>query len=258
EAGLTIADVDCVAYYEDPRKKLDRQLWAGLPQVPPVSRSSLFRLDASRPEREIREALGFDGTIEIVGHHESHAASAYYFSGFEHAAVLTIDAVGEWTTTSYGRAAGRDVALFEEVRFPDSLGLLYSAITAYLGFEVNDAEYKVMGLAPYGKPRYVEQVRSLVEELPGGQFRLNLRYFDFMGGARMFSEELCTLFGRKPRQPESTPDEFTTSVARSVQIVLEEILLSKVKWLHEQTQSPRLCMAGGVALNCVANGRILR
>lgn len=258
KAGVTIADVDCIGWYEDPVTKLDRQLWMGLPHVPPVGPQFLFRLDAARPERELRELAGWEGRIEFVPHHLAHAASAYDFSGFDDAAIMTVDAVGEWTTMSYGRGQGSEIELFEEVRFPHSLGLFYSAITSYLGFDVNDAEYKVMGLAPYGQPRYVDQARALIEDMPGGQFRLNLRYFDFIGGARMFSNELCELFGRKPRQPESELGEFTRDVARSAQVVLEEILLAKSRWLHEQVSSPRLCMAGGVALNCVANGRILR
>jgi carbamoyltransferase len=256
--GMTIADIDCLAWYEDPVAKLDRQLWMGLPYVPPSGAQFLFRLDAARPEREIRELLGWDGRIEFVAHHLAHAASAYDFSGFPDAAVLTVDAVGEWTTMSYGRGRGADLDLFEEVRFPHSLGLFYSAITAYLGFDVNDAEYKVMGLAPYGRPRYVDQVRTLIEELPGGQFRLNLSYFDFLTGTRMFSDELCRLFGSAPRRPETEVDDFTRDVARSTQVVLEEILLDKARWLHERVRAPRLCMAGGVALNCVAIGRLLR
>ncbi len=258
QAGLTIADVDCVAWYEDPVAKLDRQLWMGLPHMPPAAPQFLFRLDAARPERELRELAGWDGPVEFVEHHLAHAASAYCCSGWDEAAVLTVDAVGEWATTTYGRAHGDELELFEEVRFPHSLGLFYSALTAYLGFDVNDAEYKVMGLAPYGEPRYVEQVRALVEDAGGGQLRLDLRYFDFLGGTRMFSEELCALFGRPPREPESELDGFTKDVARSTQVVLEEILLAKARWLHEQAPSPRLCMAGGVALNCVANERILR
>ena len=257
-AGITIADVDCIAWYEDPVAKLDRQLWMGLPNVPPVSPPFLFKLDAARPVRELRELLGWEGRVEFVSHHLAHAASAFDFSGWEDAALLTVDAVGEWATTSYGRAAGAGIELFEEVRFPHSLGLFYSAITSYLGFDVNDAEYKVMGLAPYGQPVYADQLRKLIEVLPGGQFRLDLQYFDFLGGARMFSEELCTLLGRRSREPESELDQFARDVARSAQVVLEEILLAKAAWLHEQTGSPRLCMAGGVALNCVANGRILR
>jgi carbamoyltransferase len=256
--GLTIADVDCLAYYENPVKKLDRQLWMGLPHVPPATPRALFRLDALRPEREIRELLGFEGPIEYFDHHQSHAASSYYYSGFAEAALLTVDAVGEWATTSYGRAEGSRLELFEEVRFPDSLGLLYSAITSYLGFEVNDAEYKVMGLAPYGEPRYVGQVRSLVTVEDDGRFRLDMRYFDFLGGTRMFSPELCRLFGAPPREPESALSPFAKDVARSLQVVLEEILLAKAEYLHRRVPSANLCMAGGVALNCVAVERIVK
>jgi carbamoyltransferase len=254
--GLTIDDVDCIAYYEDPVKKLDRQLWMGLPHVPPATPQSLFRLDAVRPEREIRELLGFEGPIDYFDHHESHAASSYYFSGFSDAAVLTVDAVGEWATASYGRAEGSRLELFEEVRFPDSLGLLYSAITSYLGFEVNDGEYKVMGLAPYGAPRYLDAMRSLLTVEDGGRFRLNMRYFDFLGGARMFSPDLCALFGAPPRTPEAELSQFAKDIARSLQVLLEEVLLAKVEYLHGRVPSANLCMAGGVALNCVAVERI--
>jgi carbamoyltransferase len=257
-AGLSIADVDCVAYYENPRVKLDRQLWQGLPDVPPVRRDALFRLDATRPAREIRETWGYEGPIEIFGHHESHAASAYHFSGFPEAALLTVDAVGEWTTTSYGRAAGPELALFEEVHFPSSLGLLYSTITGYLGFDVNDSEYKVMGLAPYGRPRHVEALRRLVESGPDGSFTLRLEYFDFVRGRRMFSDELVALLGRPPREPGGEITPFAEDLAASLQCVLEEILLEKVRYLHDRVPVEQLCMAGGVALNCVANGRIRR
>jgi carbamoyltransferase len=253
EAGdLTIDALDCIAYYEDPVKKLDRQLWMGLPHVPPATPQSLFRLDAVRPEREIRELLGFEGPIDYFDHHESHAASSYYFSGFSDAAVLTVDAVGEWATTSYGRAEGSRLELIEEVRFPDSLGLLYSAITSYLGFEVNDGEYKVMGLAPYGAPRYLDAMRSLLTVEDGGRFRLDMRYFDFLGGARMFSPDLCALFGAPPRQPEAELSQFTKDIARSLQALLEEVLFAKVEYLRRRVQSTNLCLAGGVALNCVA------
>jgi carbamoyltransferase len=254
--GLTIDDVDCIAYYEDPVKKLDRQLWMGLPHVPPATPQSLFRLDAVRPEREVRELLGFEGPIDYFDHHQSHAASSYYFSGFSDAAMLTVDAVGEWATASYGRAEGPRLELFEEVRFPDSLGLLYSAITSYLGFEVNDGEYKVMGLAPYGAPRYLDAMRSLLTVEDGGRFRLDMRYFDFLGGGRMFSPDLCALFGAPPRKPEAELSQFAKDIARSLQVLLEEVLLAKVEYLHGRVPSANLCMAGGVALNCVAVERI--
>lgn len=256
-AGATIRDVDCIGYYEDPVKKAGRQIWAALPDL--LSNPRLrFRIDPSRAPTDMRESLGYGGPIEYVDHHLSHAASAYYFSGFPDAAVLTVDGVGEWATTSYGAGEGDRLELFEEVEFPHSLGLLYSAVTAYLGFDVNDAEYKVMGLAPYGTPRYVDRIRRLVEVLPGGQYRLDLRYFDFVTGDRMYSDLLPELLGAPPRVPESDLAPFHQDVAASVQVVLEEILLDKVRYLHDRHPSDHLCMAGGVALNCVANGRIRR
>lgn len=248
QAGLTVADIDLVAYYETPHKKLARQLYSGrLPRV----------LDPGEPQRLIADLLGFHGPVETFDHHLSHAASAYYFSGFPEAAVLTVDGVGEWTTTSYARGEGGDLELFEEVHFPHSLGLFYATLTSYLGFKVNSGEYKVMGLAPYGQPRYAEALRRLLRPQANGQFTLDLQYFDFVGGQRMYSEALVELLGQPPRQPESRIDPFHTDIARSLQLVLEEVLLDKAAYLHRQTGSANLCMAGGVALNCVANGRIL-
>jgi carbamoyltransferase len=256
-AGATIRDVDCIGYYEDPVKKAGRQIWAALPGLLTSPRLR-FRIDPARAGNDIRESLGYAGPVEYVDHHLSHAASAYYFSGFSDAAVLTVDGVGEWATTSYGVGEGDRLELSEEVEFPHSLGLLYSAVTAYLGFEVNDAEYKVMGLAPYGTPRYVDRIRRLVEVLPGGQYRLDLQYFDFVAGERMYSDRLPELLEAPPRAPESDISSFHQDVAASVQLALEEILLDKVRWLHGRHPSDNLCMAGGVALNCVANGRIRR
>ncbi|HYN20324.1 MAG TPA: carbamoyltransferase [Thermoanaerobaculia bacterium] len=247
--GLGITEVDALAYYENPVRKHERQRWAGA-ETPAIS--------AIRVERAIREGLGFEGPILYCDHHASHAASAFFFSGFPEAAVLTVDGVGEWATTTYGRGEGTQLQTFEQVDFPHSLGLLYSTITSYLGFAVNDGEYKVMGLAPYGKPRCVDEMRRLLASGSGGQFTLDLRYFDFVRGPRMYSEALCELFGAPPRERESEITPFHQDVARSLQLVLEEILLEKVRWLHGRTGSPNLCMAGGVALNCVANGRILR
>jgi carbamoyltransferase len=260
EGGLDVCDVDVVAYYEDPRRKLERQLWMGLPQTPPISLQAFGRLDPGRAEREIREILGFEGRIWFGDHHRSHAASAYYFSGFDSAAILCVDAVGEWASTSFALGRGAGIATLEEVEFPHSLGMLYSAMTSYLGFEVNEGEYKVMGLAPYGSPTYLDEVRRLVvsdgADRPG--FRLQLDYFDFMHGERMFSDRLCRLFGRPPRPAEGAIEPFHCDVAKSLQHVLEELLLEKVRYLHARTGMANLCMAGGVALNCVANGRILR
>jgi carbamoyltransferase len=255
--GLSIADVDCIAYYEDPVKKLGRQLWMlapGLPRDPEV----LARCDARLAERDIREVLGFEGHIEYVDHHLAHAASAYLYSGYDESAILTVDGVGEWDTTTYGRGRGDRVEILESVQFPDSLGLLYSAITGYLGFEVNEGEYKVMGLAPYGRPTYEAQMRTLIVSPPGGQYRLDLRYFDFLRWDRMHAPALVDLFGLPARVPGAEILQAHRDVARSLQVILEEVLLQKVAYLHDRTGSEQLCMAGGVALNCVANGRILR
>ena len=257
EGGLTIDEIDCVAYYEEPAKKLARQLWMMLPGLP-TEKKLLARLDPRRPKREIREVLGYDGRIEYVGHHEAHAASTFYYSGFKEAAILTVDGVGEWDTTSFGRGCGEDLEIFETVEFPHSIGLLYSTITGYLGFEVNEGEYKVMGLAPYGKPRHVDLIRKLIINQPGGQYLLDLRYFDFTSFQRMYSDEMVSLFEHPPRQPRTEILEFHKDLARSLQFVLEEILMEKLKYLHELTGMENLCMAGGVALNCVANGRIKR
>jgi carbamoyltransferase len=247
QGRLGILDVDCVAYYELPHEKLTRQLWSGVREV-----------DALRPEREIREVLGYEGPISFYGHHQSHAASAYFYSGFTDAAILTVDGVGEWATTTYASGHGGTLELFEEVRYPHSLGLLYSTITSYLGFSVNDGEYKVMGLAPYGSPRYVTEVNELVRSEPQGQLSLNLKYFDFPLGQHMYSEALAELFGAPPRRKGHEITQFHKDVARSLQFVLEEVLLEKVGYLHERTKVPNLCLAGGVALNCVANHRVLR
>jgi carbamoyltransferase len=257
EAGLTVADVDCVAYYETPRAKLERQLAQLAPQLTARRCDELW--DAMRrPEMEIRQAFGYEGEIVFSEHHLSHAASAYYFSGFDEAALLTVDAVGEWATTAYGRGHRTEIEMFEHVPFPHSLGLLYSTITAYLGFAVNDGEYKVMGLAPYGRPIYVDRLQELIEPLPGGQFRLRTGYFDFVGDDGMHGDALPRHLGGPPRRREEPLTEFHCDVARSMQLVLEETLLAKVRHLHERVPADSLCMAGGVALNCVANGRIVR
>lgn len=260
ETGLTIADIDCVAFYEDPTAKLGRQIWMGmLPGLTPARRAIIEdRALWTRPEDEIRNLTGYDGPIEIVDHHMSHAASAFFFSGFEEAAILTVDGVGEWPTTTYNAASGTIIERLEAVDFPHSLGFFYSAITGYLGFEVNEGEYKVMGLAPYGEPKFARRMRALIEEGPDGQYRLNLKYFAFLQEDRMFSDALCELLGAPPRRPESEITKFHMDVARSVQLVLEEVLLAKVRYLHGRVRSDNLCMAGGVALNVVANSRCLR
>lgn len=255
QANLTIKDIDCIAYYENPHKKLARQLWSGF-YYSSSSIDFLTKLDPKRPEREIRTLLGYEGPIEFFDHHQSHAASSYYFSGFREASIFTVDGVGEWATTTYGKGHGKDIELFEEIKFPHSLGLLYSTITGYLGFDVNDAEYKVMGLAPYGIPKYKDKIYQLIHLSDDGQYRLNLDYFDFIGGRQMYSPQLCELFNHAPRQPESELCQFTKDMASSLQVVLEEILLQKINYLYNKNPSDNLCMSGGVALNCVANGKI--
>ncbi|HLX09828.1 MAG TPA: carbamoyltransferase N-terminal domain-containing protein [Thermoanaerobaculia bacterium] len=253
--GIGPHEIDCLAYYEQPREKLARQLWAG---VPADAAPDLPWLDPRRPERALREGLGYDGPLRTYPHHASHAASAFLYSGFPEAAVLTVDGVGEWATTTYGHGRGDRLNIFEQVEFPHSLGLLYSTITAYLGFRVNDGEYKVMGLAPYGRPRRVAELSRLIRTLPAGQFRLDLRYFDFVRCRRMDSPALAELLGGPRRRPGEPLTEHHCDVARSLQAVLEEVLLEKVRHLHAHTGAADLCMAGGVALNCVANGRIRR
>lgn len=256
DAGLGIQDVDHVAYYEDPVGKLGRQLWMGLPALPAASRETLFRLDAHRPFRQVAELLGHAGPVSHVSHHEAHAASAFYQSGFGEAALFTADAVGEWATTSYGRGGPDGIDLFEQVDFPHSLGILYSSVTSFLGFAVNSDEYKVMGLAPYGSPRLLDRLRRLIVDRPGGQYRLDLSYFDTSGASPMYTQALGELLGGTPREPESELTAFHSDLASSVQALLEEILLGKLRFLRAETGSDRLCYAGGVALNCVANRTI--
>jgi len=256
EAALKLTDIDCVAYYEDPVKKLARQLWSGILGNKPTLQE--IKNPRQKIEQQIREELGYEGDIVYVDHHLSHAASSFFFSGFDKAAILTVDGVGEWATTTYGIGDHNGVRIFEEVQFPDSIGLLYSTITSYLGFGVNDGEYKVMGLAPYGLPLYTAEIRKLIENGEGGQYRLNMHYFSFMNSDCMYSEQLCHVFGKPARLEEEEIEQFHKDVAKSLQVVLEEVLLEKANYLFKQTGTDRLCMAGGVALNCVANGHILR
>lgn len=252
EGNIPFSAVDIIAYYEDPFKKQSRQTWSGRCD----DTGSLY--GPENIEFAIREQLGFTGTFRYFDHHYSHAASSFYFSGFKEAAIMTVDGVGEWATTTYG--SGRDgiVRLFEEVGFPDSLGLLYSTLTSYLGFKVNSGEYKVMGLAPYGEPVYLKKIMQLINLKEAGQYSLNMQYFDYIKGDEMYSAALSELFERAPRKKDQPVEKFHMDIARSLQLALENILLEKVDYLHRQTGMDNLCMAGGVALNCVANGKIIR
>lgn len=254
EGKIAIGDIDAIAYYEDPVKKLARQLWSGHDYT---EKRLQEKLDPRRPQKEIKELLGFDAEVRMYDHHLSHAASSYYFSGFEQAAILTVDGVGEWASTTYGLANQHKLELLEQVDFPHSLGLLYATITSFLGFKVNDGEYKVMGLAPYGEPVYADKIRRLLNIRERGQYELDMQYFRFINGNRMYSEELSGLLGLKPRKPESALLRCHLDMAKSLQVVLEDVLIEKVTYLFSETGAANLCMAGGVALNCVANGRII-
>jgi carbamoyltransferase len=210
-------------------------------------------------DRQLREELGYKGKILYSEHHEAHAASAFFPSPFEKAAILTIDGVGEWATASIGKGEGGDIEILQELHWPDSLGLLYSAFTYYTGFKVNSGEYKVMGLAPYGEPKYVDLIyKELLDLREDGSFRLNQKYFNYLGGLTMTNGEFDKLFGGPPRVPESKLTQKEMDLARSVQVVCEEIMLRMARTAHKVTGSDNLCMAGGVALNCVGNGRLLR
>ena len=265
EAGLTdAAQLDLVAFYEKPFLKFDRLLSTYMACAPLGLRSFLKAMPVWIKEKiwlkaTIRDQLQYGGPLIFPEHHESHAASAFFPSPFEKAAVLTIDGVGEWTTTSVGRGEGNRVELLADLRFPHSLGLLYSAFTYYLGFRVNSGEYKVMGLAPYGEPTYQNSILSeLLDLKPDGSFRLNLHYFDFMAGLTMTNRAFDRLFGGPPRQPEADLTQRHMDLARSIQDVTEEMMLRLARHAHAITGAPNLCLAGGVALNCVGNGRILR
>ncbi len=264
-AGLTSGhELDLVAFYEKPFAKFDRILSTSLALAPRGWRPFLKAAPSWMKQKIwikdiLRRELDFEGTILFPEHHEAHAASAFFPSPFEEAAVLTIDGVGEWTTTSLGRGAGHRVELLSELHFPHSLGLLYSAFTYYLGFRVNSGEYKVMGLAPYGETRFRDVILSeLIDLRPDGSFRLNLRYFNFLTGLTMTNERFAALFGAPRREPEAPLTQLHADVARSLQAVVEEVMLQMARHAHEVTGSRQLCLAGGVALNCVSNGRILR
>ena len=260
QGGLSISDVDCLAYYEEPALKLGRQLWmAQWPDAAPERRRSIVRRAAGlSPAESLSRVLGYDGRLEFVEHHLCHAASSFYFSGFPEAATFVADGVGDWATTSYGRASGSSLHLFEQVDFPDSLGLLYSAITSYLGFEVNEGEYKVMGLAPYGEPSLYSHLSNLVAVGRDGRFQLDMKYFRFMRDDVMYSDALPDLLGERPRRPGEPVTAFHLNVARSMQLLLEDILVEKIRYLHSRVPGDNLCMAGGVALNVVANTRCLQ
>ena len=281
EAGLTAEQLDYVGFYDKPLLKFDRLLETYLDYAPAGFRSFLKAMPLWMKEKlwmpdlirtEMAKANGTDDerAAKKVGkkfqwrllfgdHHESHAASAFYPSPFEEAAILTIDGVGEWATSSLGVGRGNEITLLKELRFPDSLGLLYSAFTYYTGFKVNSGEYKVMGLAPYGEPKYVSLIKDhLAEVREDGSIRMNHEYFSYSQGLRMTNPAFDKLFGARPRKAESLITQREMDLARSIQVITEEVMMKMVGHARRETRMKRLCMAGGVALNCVANGRILR
>lgn len=264
DAGLDIKQIDYVVFYEKPFLKFERILYSFLSYSPIGIRAFLKAMPLWIKQRLwmsdfIRKQLGFEKKILFTEHHESHAASAFFPSPFQESAILTMDAVGEWATASYGIGKGNRIELLAELRFPHSLGLLYSAFTYYTGFKVNSAEYKVMGLAPYGEPVYVDLIlKELIDLKEDGSFKLNMKYFNYCAGLTMTNRRFHKLFGGPPRKPEALLRKKDIDLARSIQVVTEMIILRAVRWVHKETGMKNLCLAGGVALNCVANGRILR
>ena len=281
EAKLDAEQLDFVGFYDKPLLKFDRLLETYLDYapagfnsflkalplwmkeklwMPDLIRTELAKAGGETDERAAKK-LGkkFEWKLLFGDHHESHAASAFYPSPFEEAAILTIDGVGEWATSSIGVGKGNEITLLKELRFPDSLGLLYSAFTYYTGFRVNSGEYKVMGLAPYGEPKYVSLIKDkLLEVRDDGSLKMNHEYFSYSQGLRMTNSAFDKLFGGPPRKPESLVTQKEMDLARSVQVITEEVMLKMTEYAHKETGMKKLCMAGGVALNCVANGRVLR
>jgi carbamoyltransferase len=265
-AGLTVADLDHVVYYEKPLLKFERLLETYL-AVAPAGLRSFFHAapqwvhEKLQLTRVLNAGLGgaYRRPYVFTEHHEAHAASAFFPSPFEEAALLTVDGVGEWATATLGTGRGHRIELTHELRFPHSLGLLYSAFTYFCGFKVNSGEYKLMGLAPYGTPRYADLILDkLVDLKPDGSFRLALEYFDYCAGLTMTSRRFDALFGGPPRRPEAPLTDRELDLAASIQQVTETIFLRMARQLQAQTGLKNLCLAGGVALNCVANGRLLR
>ncbi len=272
QAGVRLADVDRVVFYDKPLVKFERLLETYVAYAPRGFRSFLAAMPVWLKEKLylktlLRKELGKLGGLEraalpqllFAEHHESHAASAFFPSPFEHAAVLCMDGVGEWATTSVWRGEHNRLEPLWEIDFPHSLGLLYSAFTYFTGFRVNSGEYKLMGLAPYGEPRYMQLILDeLVDLKHDGTFRLNMAYFNFATGLTMTNKRFDALFGRPPRRPESPLTQQDMDIAASIQAVTEETVLRLAGTVHRETGAENLCLAGGVALNCVANGRLLR
>ena len=264
EAGIRVHDLSYIAFYDKPLLKFERILTTYLSYAPVGFRSfykamPLWLKDRLWMSHLISEKSGFKGKVLFTEHHESHAASCFYPSPFKEAAILTMDGVGEWATASFGKGKDNELELLYEIRFPHSLGLLYSAFTYYAGFKVNSAEYKVMGLAPYGEPRYVDLIlKELIDLKEDGSFKLDMKYFNYCAGLTMTNNRFHRLFGGPPRKPETAITQREMDLARSVQVVTEEVVIRAARHVYKVTGQKNLCLAGGVALNCVANGRLSR
>ncbi|WP_018184304.1 carbamoyltransferase family protein [Kaistia granuli] len=271
EAGCRMADIDHVVFYDKPFLKFERLLETYLATSPRGFRSfktampvwikeKLFQKGVLRKQLgKIAGTRSWDGSLLFTEHHLAHAASAFFPSPFTSAAVLTMDGVGEWCTTSLGHGRGNDIEILKEIHFPHSLGLLYSAFTYYTGFKVNSGEYKLMGLAPYGRPLFVQTILDhLIDLKEDGSFRLDQRYFDYCTGLTMTSDAFHRLFGGGPRKPESPLTQREMDLAASIQVVTEEVVMRLARYARRETGERNLCLAGGVALNCVANGKLLK
>ncbi len=264
DADINTNQLDLIAFYDKPFLKFERLLETYLSFAPIGLKSFIKAMPLWIKEKlwmkeMIKDKLQFSGKVIFPEHHESHAASAFYPSPYSKAAILTMDGVGEWTTTSYGIGDGNDIQLLADIRFPHSLGLLYSALTYYTGFKVNSGEYKVMGLAPYGEPKYKKLIYDhLIDVKDDGSFRMNMEYFNYCQGLTMTNEKFNKLFGGLPRKPESKLTQKEMDIASSLQEVTEEIVLKLGNHVYKETGLNNLCLAGGVALNCVANGRLLK
>ena len=264
EGGIEAKDLHCVGFYDKPLLTFERLLETHLGTAPLGLRLYWKSMRVWLEEKLwipqlIQEQLGCDVPVLFGDHHESHAASAFYPSPYQEAAIATLDGVGEWTTTSYGYGRGAEIHTLADIKFPHSLGLFYSAFTYFAGFKVNSGEYKLMGLAPYGEPKYVDlMLDEIIDLKDDGSFKLNTRYFNFLSGLTMTSRAMDELFGGAPRSPETPLTQREMDIARSCQVVTEEVMLRIARTVYRETKLKNLCLAGGVALNCVGNGRILR
>ncbi|MCC6793488.1 MAG: carbamoyltransferase [Candidatus Hydrogenedentes bacterium] len=264
EAKIGVDQLDYIVFYDKPFVKFERLLMTYIGTAPKGIRSFIDQMPFWLKEKlftrsAIRRELDYKGTVLFTTHHQSHAAAAFFPSPFEEAAIVTLDGVGEWATTTYGVGRENKIEILKQINFPHSLGLLYSAFTYFTGFKVNSGEYKLMGLAPYGEPKFVDVIyKNLIDLREDGSYKLNLDYFDYCAGMRMTNDKFAELFGGPRREPESKITQREMDLAASIQVVTEEVMLRIARTAHKETGSKNLVLAGGVALNCVANGRVLR